>query len=76
MISTLTSREADIVRMYFGLEGGDPQTLEQIGKCLQLTRERVRQIKAAALKRLRGLKSLCRQPFGERRKKRSREHND
>lgn len=53
LISALTPREAEIVSMYFGLDGGTPLTLEQIGERLQLTRERVRQIKEQALRRLR-----------------------
>lgn len=69
MISTLTGRQADVIKMYFGLEGNDPQTLEQIGERLQLTRERVRQIKEAALKRLRRLKSPDGRASLERRRK-------
>jgi RNA polymerase primary sigma factor len=53
MISRLPAREAEIIRIYFGLEGNHPQTLEQIGQRLNLTRERVRQIKENALLRLR-----------------------
>jgi len=49
---TLTSREATIVRLYFGLGGKHPHTLEEIGEELDLTRERVRQIKEKAIKRL------------------------
>jgi RNA polymerase primary sigma factor len=45
--------EALVVRLYFGLDGGDPNTLEQIGALLGVTRERVRQIKGAALAKLR-----------------------
>ncbi|MDD2277603.1 MAG: RNA polymerase sigma factor RpoD/SigA [Bacteroidales bacterium] len=51
-LSTLTSREADIIRLYFGLNGKHPHTLEEIGEELDLTRERVRQIKEKAIKRL------------------------
>lgn len=51
-ISTLTSREADIVRFYFGLNGSHPLTLEEIGEKFDLTRERVRQIKERAIRRL------------------------
>jgi len=51
-ISTLTSREADVVRLYFGLNGGHPMTLEEIGEKFDLTRERVRQIKEKAIRRL------------------------
>jgi len=51
-LSTLTVREAVIVRLYFGLSGKHPHTLEEIGEELDLTRERVRQIKEKAIKRL------------------------
>ncbi|MBP9993784.1 MAG: sigma-70 family RNA polymerase sigma factor [bacterium] len=51
-ISTLTQREQDIVRLYFGLNGGHPMTLEEIGEKFDLTRERVRQIKEKAIRRL------------------------
>ncbi len=43
--ATLTPREADVIRLYFGLEGKHPMTLEEIGEKFDLTRERVRQIK-------------------------------
>ncbi len=51
-LSTLTYREANIVRLYFGLNGKHPHTLEEIGETFNLTRERVRQIKEKAIKRL------------------------
>jgi len=51
-LSTLTPREADLVRLYFGLSGKHPMTLEEIGETFDLTRERVRQIKEKAIKRL------------------------
>ncbi|MCF8372540.1 MAG: RNA polymerase sigma factor RpoD/SigA [Bacteroidales bacterium] len=51
-ITTLTYREAYILRHYFGLNGRRPSTLEEIGENLELTRERVRQIKERAIKRL------------------------
>jgi RNA polymerase primary sigma factor len=51
-LSTLTYREASIVRLYFGLNGKHPHTLEEIGETFSLTRERVRQIKEKAIKRL------------------------
>jgi RNA polymerase primary sigma factor len=51
-ISTLTSREADVVRLYFGLNSKHPMTLEEIGEKFDLTRERVRQIKEKAIRRL------------------------
>jgi RNA polymerase primary sigma factor len=52
-LSALSEREAQVVRLYFGLHGNDPKTLEEIGALIGVTRERVRQIKAAALARLR-----------------------
>ncbi|MBP6429265.1 MAG: sigma-70 family RNA polymerase sigma factor [Bacteroidales bacterium] len=51
-ISTLTPKEADILKMFFGLEGYPPMTLDEIGEQFDLTRERVRQIKEKAIKRL------------------------
>lgn len=51
-ISTLPQREADVVRLYFGLNGSHPMTLEEIGEKFDLTRERVRQIKEKAIRRL------------------------
>ncbi len=51
-ISTLTHREADVIRLYFGLNGSHPMTLEEIGEKFDLTRERVRQIKEKAIRRL------------------------
>jgi len=52
-LSTLTQREADVIALYFGLNGERSNTLEDIGKKFNLTRERVRQIKAKAIIRLR-----------------------
>jgi RNA polymerase primary sigma factor len=51
-LSTLTSREADVIRLFFGLNGYHPHTLEEIGAKFDLTRERVRQIKEKAVRRL------------------------
>ena len=51
-ISTLTPREADVIRLYFGLSGQHPMTLEEIGEQFELTRERVKQIKEKAIRRL------------------------
>ena len=52
-LSTLTKREAEVVKLYFGLDQEHPLTLEEIGEQFNLTRERVRQIKEKAIKRLR-----------------------
>ncbi|NLB26775.1 MAG: sigma-70 family RNA polymerase sigma factor [Bacteroidales bacterium] len=51
-LSTLSQREADIIRYYFGLNNYQPHTLEEIGDEFGLTRERVRQIKEKAIKKL------------------------
>ena len=51
-LSTITIREADVVRLYFGLSGEHPMTLEEIGERFDLTRERVRQIKEKSIRRL------------------------
>jgi RNA polymerase primary sigma factor len=52
-LSTLTAREADVLRLYFGLDNNNSMTLEEIGEHFNLTRERVRQIKEKATRRLR-----------------------
>jgi RNA polymerase primary sigma factor len=52
-LSTLTQREADVIKLYFGLNGEHSMTLEEIGEKFNLTRERVRQIKEKAIRRLR-----------------------
>jgi RNA polymerase primary sigma factor len=52
-LSTLTEREREILILYFGLSNEEPFTLEEIGKKLNLTRERIRQIKEKAIMRLR-----------------------
>lgn len=51
-LATLTPREGDVIRLYFGLNGQHPMTLEEIGEKFDLTRERVRQIKEKAIRRL------------------------
>jgi RNA polymerase primary sigma factor len=53
VLSTLTERQHRILTLYYGLSGDAPMTLEDIGKRLKLTRERVRQIKERAIQRLR-----------------------
>jgi RNA polymerase primary sigma factor len=52
-LGSLVGRESEILRLYFGLDGEEPMTLDQIGSRFGLTRERVRQIKEKALHRLR-----------------------
>lgn len=53
VLSSLSEREAEVVKLYFGLNKEHPLTLEEIGEQFSLTRERVRQIKEKAIKRLR-----------------------
>ena len=53
VLETLDGREAEVLRLYFGLGDEEPMTLEEIGVRFNLTRERVRQIKEKALRRLR-----------------------
>ena len=52
-LASLKERESKILRLYFGLDGDEPMTLEEIGTRMGITRERVRQIKEKALSRLR-----------------------
>ena len=52
-LSTLSEREAEVIRLYFGLDREHSLTLEEIGERFNLTRERVRQIKEKAIRRLR-----------------------
>ncbi len=51
-LGMLTGRESDVIRLYFGLAGNQPHTLEEIGRKFDLTRERVRQIKEKGIRRL------------------------
>lgn len=53
VLSRLTEREREVVRMRYGLDDGSPRTLEEVGHFFQVTRERVRQIELRALKKLR-----------------------
>ncbi|MEW5693610.1 MAG: RNA polymerase sigma factor RpoD [Candidatus Hydrogenedentota bacterium] len=53
VLSTLTNREQRVLRLRFGLEDGYPRTLEEVGKYFNVTRERIRQIEAKALDKLR-----------------------
>ena len=52
VLNTLTAREGDTLRLFFGLRGYHQHTLEEIGEKFDLTRERVRQIKEKAIRRL------------------------
>ena len=51
-MDTLTQREAKVLKLRFGLEDGRPRTLEEVGKEFNVTRERIRQIEAKALRKL------------------------
>ena len=52
-LDTLTDREQQVLRLRFGLDDGRPRTLEEVGKVFHVTRERIRQIEAKALRKLR-----------------------
>ena len=53
ILRTLTPREEQVIKLRFGLEDGRPRTLEEVGKQFKITRERIRQIEAKALRKLR-----------------------
>jgi RNA polymerase primary sigma factor len=53
VLRTLTPREEKIIKMRFGLEDGSEHTLEEVGRSFAVTRERIRQIEAKALRKLR-----------------------
>ena len=53
VIETLTPREQKVIRMRYGLDNSHPRTLEEVGKEFNVTRERIRQIEAKALRKLR-----------------------
>jgi RNA polymerase primary sigma factor len=53
VLDTLTPREEKVLKLRFGLEDGRARTLEEVGKEFQVTRERIRQIEAKALRKLR-----------------------
>ena len=53
VLNTLTEREAKVLKLRFGLEDGKSRTLEEVGQRFEVTRERIRQIEAKALRKLR-----------------------
>ena len=53
MLKTLTPREEKVLRLRFGIEDGRTRTLEEVGREFNVTRERIRQIEAKALRKLR-----------------------
>lgn len=53
VMSSLSDREKTVLKLRFGLDDGQPRTLEEVGKVFNVTRERIRQIEAKALRKLR-----------------------
>ena len=53
LLKTLTPREEKVIKLRFGLEDGSEHTLEEVGHSFEVTRERIRQIEAKALRKLR-----------------------
>ena len=57
-LASLPEREREVVTLRYGIDGREPRTLEEIGRCLGLTRERVRQIELESLRRLALLREM------------------
>ena len=64
-LTSLTPRERDVLKMRFGLDDGYPHTLEEVGRHFEVTRERIRQIEAKALKKLRHPGKCCLRDYVE-----------
>ena len=75
MLGPLHEREREILRLRFGLDHGEPRTLEEVGQHFHLTRERIRQIEAKAMSKLRhpsvdvGLQEFLAEDWPETRRK-------
>ena len=65
----MSPRESEIVTAYFGLEGNEGPTIEQIGEKYDLTKERIRQIKERAIKRLQKTRKSKNLKNGEKKRK-------
>jgi len=72
LLAAIDERDAEVLRMRFGLRSGEPMTLKEIGETLGLSRERVRQIESEALRRLNYILIHKRRPTTRRRRRRSR----
>jgi len=70
LLSAIDQRDAEVLRMRFGLRGGEPMTLKEIGRALGLSRERVRQIENEALRRLNYIMINKRRPATRRHRRR------
>lgn len=60
VLATLSDREQQVLRLRFGLDDGHPRTLEEVGRIFNVTRERIRQIEAKAIRRIRKQPSRAR----------------
>ena len=59
VLSTLTPREQRVLQLRFGLEDGRSRTLEEVGRIFKVTRERVRQVEAKAIRKIKNMRELC-----------------